>query len=133
MSEAPKETKELDPEEEILIKRKDFKAELQKAHENGTQVKYMILMNFLFAMCEFYADSFKPPNVAMKDFLKFTLYTLNKEYEKKYEPKKDDEEGKQQAQESQVAPEGGHQNVPEGSEGGQEADQKPKEEEVSNV
>lgn len=126
MSEEKKE--ELDPNEVINITREKMVKELNKAQENGSQIKYKVLMNFLFATCEFYADSFRPPNIPMYKFLGATLNTLIMEFEKKYGKLIEEEKNRQQSEE---APSGGHEDVQEGVEGGQkvaEGNQQEKEE-----
>lgn len=133
MSEKP-ETKELDPKEEITITREKFQQELQKAHSKGFEIgsseKYRTLGEMLFGMVEVYAKALKPKEAPYQNFLKFVVYAIERQYLESYEDKNEKEEQPvQEDGKSQEAPEGGHQDVPEGSEGGQEVSEESKEKE----
>ena len=56
---------------------------LKKALEEGSDVKYAYLTDFLFSVCENFADNFCPKNVSKDTFLEFTLYVLREKFKEK--------------------------------------------------
>ena len=71
---------------------KQIEKKLIHAFQEGSKIKYKTLLNYLYCICEFYAELFKPEGVSTKDFLKNTLETLLEEYKLKYESQKQTDE-----------------------------------------